>query len=249
MRLAVEAITDIGLRRETNQDSYASWVAEDLGERDRRGVLLVVADGMGGARGGDVASRRAVETLVAAYRSAPGDDVLAALTQAVKEANRTVHGQSLSDPSLAGMGTTCTAAAVRGSDIFLAHVGDSRAYLVNSGSIRQLTRDHSLVAHLVEQQTLTPEEARVDPRRNLVTRSLGLIPDVEVDAVHIAAGLHPGDTLLLCSDGLHGSVTDEDLRRAVAGRDLGAACRDLVALANDAGGVDNITVVLARLEA
>ncbi len=248
MSLVVKAKTDRGLRRESNQDSFACWIPEDPGERDRKGVLLVVADGMGGARGGDVASRGAVDTLVRVYREAADSNVGQALARAVQQANQSVHEQSLADPDLAGMGTTCTAAVVRNGDIFLAHVGDSRAYLVTSAGIRQLTRDHSLVAHLVEQQTLTPEEARIDPRRNLVTRSLGLGPEVEIDTVALTAGLGRGDTLLLCSDGLHGAITDQELQHAVAGRELEVACRDLVALANQAGGPDNITVILARLD-
>jgi protein phosphatase len=248
MTLAVKAATDRGLRREHNQDYYGFWTPDDPAECDRQGVLLVVADGMGGARGGEVASRLAVEALLRAYREGKGGSVLPVLAEALQTANREVHRENLKDPNLAGMGTTCTAAVVCGSELFVAHVGDSRAYLVRKGSIRQLTRDHSLVAYLVEEKSLTPEEARVDPRRNLVTRSLGLSADVEVDAFAVESGIGPGDTLLLCSDGLHGSVDDHELARAASGRDLAQVCQELIALANGAGGTDNITVVLARLE-
>jgi len=246
-RLAVKAATDRGLKREHNQDSYACWIPDAPEVLERQGVLLVVADGMGGARAGDVASRLAVETVVDSYQRAQGS-VLTALSQAIEAANEKVYGENLRDPSLVGMGTTCTSAVIHGAALFLAHVGDSRAYLVGAGGIRQLTRDHSLVAYLVEEKSLTPEEARVDPRRNLVTRSLGLTSGVEVDAFEFELRLRTGDTLLLCSDGLHGVVDDSDLARAVHGRDLDVACRELIALANRAGGPDNITAVLARLE-
>jgi protein phosphatase len=189
----------------------------------------------------------AVEKVVDSYQQAEGS-VLTALIQAIETANREVYRENLKDPNLVGMGTTCTAAVVLGSALYLAHVGDSRAYLVGNGGIRQLTRDHSLVAYLVEEKSLTPEEARMDPRRNLVTRSLGLTSSVEVDALEFELQLRPGETLLLCSDGLHGTVEDAALERAIHGQDLEVACRDLIALANRAGGPDNITVVLARLE-
>src|SRR5262249_23250846 len=147
------------------------------------------------------------------------------------------------------MGTTCTALVLRGSDAYLAHVGDSRAYLIQDGAIRQLTRDHSLVAQLVREGQLTPDQAKVDPRRNVVTRSVGVGPHVEIDAEHEPGLLRPGDPVLVCSDGLHGVVADEELKAAASGPDLAQDCRDVIRLANQRGGPDNITVVLARVAA
>jgi serine/threonine protein phosphatase PrpC len=169
------------------------------------------------------------------------------LRVAVEEANRAVNEQAAVDPALTGMGTTCTALVVRDQEAFVAHVGDSRAYLVRNGRIHQLTRDHSVVAQLVDQKQLSPELASVDPRRNVVTRSVGVKAQVEVDAERIGELIQPGDTFLLCSDGLHGQVNDEELARLASGPDLERACRDLIALANGRGGPDNITVLLTRM--
>ena len=247
MNVIISAATDQGLRREHNEDSFSTWVSDSPAERERSGALLVVADGMGGSKAGEVASRLAADTLVAAYRSGPGDDPLARLAGALVTTNITVHHASLAKPELQGMGTTCTAAVLRGADLHFAHVGDSRAYLVHEGAIRQLTRDHSLVAQLVADRHITPEQARVDPRRNVVTRSVGVGAAVEVDAFSVHSGFHSGDTLMLCTDGLHGVVSDAELLRLAAQADLAKACDELVALARERGGPDNITVILARL--
>lgn len=245
--VAVHAETDLGLKRQENEDSHAVWVPEDPAELERRGVLLLVADGMGGCRAGEVASRMTADTVLRGYRDGPGVDPLADLRQAVESANRAVHAESVAHPDLGGMGTTCTALVVRGGEAYLAHVGDSRAYLVRDGRLRQLTQDHSLVAQLLERRQITEEEARSDPRRNVITRSIGVAAEVEVDAQRLDAELREGDTLLLCSDGLHGQVTERDLVEAASARDLAAGCRQLIALANKRGGPDNITVVLARI--
>jgi protein phosphatase len=247
MTVMVSAATDVGLKRTQNEDCFGTWVSEDPSDLERRGVLLVVADGMGGSRGGEVASKLAVETVLRSYREAPGEQPLDDLTRAVEAANRLVHGQSLAHPELRGMGTTCTALVVRDREAFLAHVGDSRAYAVRDGLIRQLSRDHSLVAQLVESRQITPEQARIDPRRNLVTRSVGVGNHVEVDAEHVGSALREGDTMILSTDGLHGLVSDEELATHASGDDLDRACRELVALARRRGGHDNITLILARL--
>jgi protein phosphatase len=246
--VAVTGLTDLGRKRPINEDSHAWWVPQTETERLRRGILLVVADGMGGAQAGEKASRLAVETVIRRYTSGNGDEPLVDLRQAIEAANDTIYQESRSDPSLAGMGTTCTAVVLCGDDALIAHVGDSRAYLIREGQIRQLTQDHSLVAHLIERGQITPEQARVDPRRNVVTRSVGVGPDVEVDVECLKALLLPGDEILLCSDGLHGLLTDRELADIVSGEDLGHASRDLIELANQRGGHDNITVILARIE-
>jgi protein phosphatase len=247
MTVAVQAGTDIGLKREQNEDWYACWQPDDPADR-LHGTLMVVADGMGGTRAGEVASHLAVDAVVSSYREANGDAPLESLGRAVETANRVVHQQSISDPELRGMGTTCTAVVVRDREAFIAHVGDSRVYVVREGSIRQLTRDHSLVAQLVESRHLTPEQARVDPRRNLVTRSVGVGASVTVDLEH-PDPLREGDTMILCTDGLHGLVEDDELANLASDRDLDAACGRMIALARERGAPDNITVILARLSA
>ena len=247
MGLAVKTATDLGLKRAQNEDSVATWIPDDPAERGR-GALLVVADGMGGSRAGEVASQLTVDTVVKTYREAPGQDVLADLEHAVAAANQIVHEQSVANPDLRGMGTTCTALVVRGAEAFLAHVGDSRAYALRDGRIRQLTHDHSLVAQLVQSRQITPEQARVDPRRNLVTRSIGVAETVEIDAEHVDGALRNGDTLILCTDGLHGLVSDDEIAGLASGGDLDRAAEQLVDLAKERGGHDNISLILARVQ-
>jgi serine/threonine protein phosphatase PrpC len=248
LRTVTAAASDVGRKRTGNEDSYDIWVADELGRDHVADTMLVVCDGMGGSNAGEVASRMAVEALVRTFAEQQGDDVAAALVTAVEAANLEVYEHSRSRPDLQGMGTTCTVAAFKGDMLALAQVGDSRAYLVRRGSIRQLTTDHSLVAQLVARKQLTPAEARTDPRRNVVTRSVGIAPVVEVDAHVFEEPLRPGDTVLVCSDGLHGLVTEDELARAASGESLDRACRELVQIANQRGGPDNITVALARVE-
>jgi PPM family protein phosphatase len=242
-RVVTAALTDIGRRRADNQDR---WIVRTPVDGEGGAVLLVVCDGMGGARAGEIASALAIETVVRAFREHAARPAAEALALAIEAANREVWTQGQERLELRGMGTTCTAAAIEGDALSLGHVGDSRAYLVRDGALRRLTRDHSLVGHLVATGQITEDDARHDPRRNVVTRSIGAAAAVEVDAWS-AGPVHPGDTVILCSDGLHGLVGDEDIARHAAGPDLEAACRELVALANDRGGPDNITVVLARV--
>jgi len=247
MTVAVHAATDVGLRRQQNEDSHGIWMPEDPSSLERRGLLMVVADGMGGSLAGEVASRIAVQTVLRVYRESDGDP-FEDLERAVHEANAAVHGESAGRPDLTGMGTTCTAVVVRDRDLLFAHVGDSRAYVARNGRIRQITHDHSLVAQMVREGQLTADQAKSDPRRNVVTRSVGVGPEVEVDADRMETALEPGDTLLLCSDGLHGLVSDAELAGIAGGGDLGEACQEAIELANGRGGHDNITIVLARVE-
>lgn len=242
--LVVHAATDVGLVRSENEDSHAIWTPDG---NSKNGALLVIADGMGGAVAGEIASRLTVETVVrghcerAPVRGADG------LRRAIEDANREVLRRGCADQNLNGMGTTCTTAVIRDREIAIAHVGDSRAYLIRGDRIWQLTQDHSLVAQLVERREISAESARRDPRRNLMTRCVGVAENVEVDTLVLEPGMKPGDTLLLCSDGLHGQIPDAELAEIAAGEDLVEVCRQLVARANDNGGPDNITVVVARL--
>jgi protein phosphatase len=248
LRTATAAATDVGRKRSGNEDSFALWVSDEMGGDHLVDTLLVVADGMGGSNAGEVASRMVVEAVVRDIAETQEADPAAALAHAVELANGEVYEHSRTRSDLSGMGTTCTVIGLKGDRLSLAHVGDSRAYLVRGGRIRQLTQDHSLVAQLVARKQLTLEQAKHDPRRNVVTRSVGVGPVVDVDSETLGEPLEAGDTLLLCSDGLHGLVSDDDLARLASGTSLDRACRELIALANQNGGPDNITVAMARLE-
>ena len=227
MRIDVGAATDLGRVREVNEDSFLV-----------EAPLYAVADGMGGHRGGDVASRLALETIESLVRE--GDDTLA---EQVREANRAVYERSASDQRVSGMGTTLTAVVVEHATVHLAHVGDSRAYLLRAGDLRQITSDHTLVARMVKAGEITREEASVHPHRNVVTRSLGTEPTVQVDEDTIS--LLDDDRVLICSDGLTGMVAEPQIQAILeAEPDPQRAADRLVKAANRAGGIDNITVVI-----
>ena len=226
-------VTDTGRRRLRNEDAF---VCEP--------PLFAVTDGMGGARAGQLAAELAATVLEEGASEIDGVD---ALVHAVEEANRRIWERSVSDPETTGMGAVATVALVRDGTVAIGHVGDSRAYLIRGGAIEQLTKDHSLVAELVESGVLTPEEAEHHPQRSAITRALGTEPAVEVD-VRTVAG-EPGDVFLLCSDGLSSMVPDDEVVAAVeaVARDPERAAEALVAAANARGGEDNITVVIFEL--
>ena len=226
--------TDTGRQRPANEDSLLV-----------RAPLFVVADGMGGAQAGEVASHMAVESFKHGLpnRAEPGES----LVELAEQANARINERSRSDPRHAGMGTTITAAYVGEQDVSIVHVGDSRAYCLRDGELLRLTDDHSLVDELIRQGRLTPEEAEEHPQRSVITRALGPEPTVEVDMRSFRG--RAGDVYLLCSDGLTTMVGEDDLARVLSEHDrLRDAGRALIAAANEAGGKDNITVVLARLE-
>ena len=236
MRIGRSAgVTDTGRRRLRNEDAF---ICEP--------PLFAVADGMGGARAGEIAAGLAAAALEEAGAETRGAEGVAAL---ITEANRRIWERSLTDPETAGMGTTVTAALVDAAagTVAIGHVGDSRAYLLRGGSIEQLTTDHSLVAELVESGILTPEEAERHPQRSAITRALGTEPTVDVDAFTVET--RAGDVFVLCSDGLSIMVTDEDVAVVIdaAERDPVRAAEALVAAANARGGEDNVTVVLFEI--
>ena len=236
LTISAGAATDPGMVRPGNEDAFLVSPP-----------LYVVADGMGGHRAGEVAARLAVTTLSTRTPdiAARGQD---ALLEALHEANGIILRSSNEDERLRGMATTCTAALVRGRVARIAHVGDSRAYLFHEGRLSQLTDDHSVVAQLVREGYLTPEEAAVHPRRNVIMRALGSIDDVEIDASE--AILDAGDRLVLCSDGLTNCLDDPTIARVLGdGRDAQSAAERLVERANAAGGPDNITVVVIDVRA
>jgi protein phosphatase len=243
IRPPVEAfgLTHVGLLRATNEDTYV--VRPDLG-------LFAVADGMGGAAAGEVASRMAIDAVREEIEDSgalqPAHAGPALLLGGVEVANALIHATAKGDPSKRGMGTTFTGMLVCGGRVAIAHVGDSRAYLFRGGRLQQMTEDHSWVAAMVRAGALTPEEAATSPRRNEIQRAVGAEERVDVDTRMIAA--EPGDVYLLSSDGLHGlvpdAIIDETLRTE---RDMTRAAQRLVDCANDVGGDDNITVVLVRI--
>ena len=245
--LTIASATDVGRRRTGNEDSHALWVSEDPAVRARQGMLLVVCDGMGGASAGEVASQLAVDTVMHSVQAAAGADPADALREAIESANNAVHSQANANAEQRGMGTTCTAAVLRGREVWVGHVGDSRAYLVRGGKVQKLTKDHSLVAELIEKGHLTEAEAKHDHRRNVVTRSVGALEHVQVDAERVVDKLKPGDVLVICSDGLHGQVTDYEIGMIATEQSPAEACAGLIDLANERGGPDNITAIVVRV--
>ncbi len=204
--------------------------------------LLAVADGMGGAQAGEVAAEMTVEA-IAAIGDAP---TVAALRDSLLDANRRIRAVAEDDPARAGMGTTVTAALLDDGGTTLMHVGDSRAYLLRDGKLRQITDDHSIVAEMVRQGQISADEAARHPSRNIITRALGAEPEVQIDEVRL--DLLPGDVVLLCTDGLSSLVDDAQIEETAAGAlTLVDAATALIDAALDRGGTDNVTVVLARI--
>jgi PPM family protein phosphatase len=228
------AATDTGRRRRRNEDAFVL-----------RPPLFAVADGMGGAQAGEIASRLATDALDD-HRG--GGSPEQRVEKLVQGANRRVYERSSEDASVSGMGTTITVALVADSRVTIGHVGDSRAYLVRDGKLEQLTEDHSLVGELLRSGKLSREEAETHPQRSVITRALGTDPDVDVDVLTVDA--RPGDVFLLCSDGLSSMVADDTILDTLRGAsDLEAAARALVSQANRGGGDDNITVVCFAIAA
>lgn len=247
--LSAHGDTDVGLRREANEDSFLLLP---------RNALWIVADGMGGHAGGQEASKITVQTcgeaivrrLAAAEAEAAANDelvnVAVVLDAAVREACAKVFDTARERPELTGMGSTVTLMLVYGSFAWFAHVGDSRAYLVRDGEIHQVTEDHSLVQEQVTAGLITPEQARVSMMRNIITRSIGFERDVKVDVA--ALPIQRGDTFVLCSDGLTGHVEDPGILAVVSSAKQRTIARTLIDMANADGGEDNSTVVVVRAD-
>jgi protein phosphatase len=227
--------TDVGRQRQANEDSYLA-----------RSPLFVVADGMGGAQAGEVASLTAIQAFQAGLPDGSPED---SIERTIQVANRNIYDQAHGDASLAGMGTTITVAAVDadGERVVVGHVGDSRAYRVRDGIIQRLTKDHSLVEEMRRRGQITEEQAEDHPQRSIITRALGPEPEVQADLATIPS--EPGDIFLLCSDGLTTMIGDEKIRDILmSATSLDAAARTLVDEANRAGGRDNITVIVFQVE-
>jgi serine/threonine protein phosphatase PrpC len=246
--LAVRAVlrTDVGLVRSENQDFGVYTTESEENASHTGGRLLIVADGMGGHRGGATASRLAGETVKMQYLDSETTDIPTALRQSLLRANARIFSEAQSNPELRGMGTTTSVLAVRDQHGWLAHVGDSRIYLVRNGQIKQLTDDHSLVATMVREGLLTSQEAETHPRRNVLQRSMGVAEDVEID-VRGPFELREGDTFILCSDGLHGVVKEHELQEIASGT-IEQAADEFLRRALERGAPDNVTVIVARVE-
>ncbi len=238
------SLTDTGKCRTNNEDSYGVKEIANF-------TVLVVADGMGGANSGEVASAKAIETVFEALKkplskkpSLP--EIPRILTKVMDKANATVYKLSVSDSEKTGMGTTLDMCIVAENTVYIAHIGDSRVYKVSAeGAITKLTKDHSLVEYLLETGALTPEEAKHHPQKNIITKALGTAPKIEADI--ISRDIVNGDRLVICSDGLSNMVTDETIAGVAAeNTPLAERAQKLVDLANNAGGRDNITVIIAQ---
>ncbi len=249
LHLDVAGLTDRGLTREVNEDTLVSVVPEDQAVLRQKGALFVVADGLGGHNQGEVASDLAATVIRDTYYQAQESDTLTALCQAVEQANRAIYQRNADaagdkEPSL-GMGTTCVAAVLKEDRIYIANAGDSLAYLVRDQEVKQLAQNHSWEMEQVRLGKMTLEEAKAQGKGNMITRCLGAKPDLEVYAASELA--QDGDILLLCTDGLHRLVSEDEMRAIVQSYGPEESAARLVARANEGGGPDNITAVVARV--
>ncbi len=241
MRYEAFAATDVGRKRSQNQDSVASY--PQLG-------LFIVADGMGGHRGGEIASAISVKVIpevVEKSMALPDWNPRAVVSEAIRTANRSIFERAIQQPQLRGMGTTTTALLFKGDRLTIGHVGDSRCYFIRKGAIWQATRDHSLVAEKLRAGLITRAEARTDRLRNVITRSVGFEAEVNVEVYEM--NVAPGDLFLVCSDGLSGLLEDTQILEALSGHffdghDIKKAVIELIQGANSNGGDDNISAVL-----
>lgn len=239
--------SDTGRHRPANEDCGQVIRPADAPRRTTKGMLALVADGMGGHAAGEVASRMAADTIRRVYYAHDGRPHQA-LKDAFEQANRDVHRTAQEDERLRGMGTTCTALVVRNGQAFSAHVGDSRLYLLRQGRLRRLSEDHSLVAEMLREGLLTEDDARHHEDRNVITRALGLRATVDVALWAEPFAVQAGDRFVLCSDGLYDLVDEDDIAAIVAREAPYEAGAQLVDLANARGGYDNITVGVIRID-
>ncbi|HSN28425.1 MAG TPA: PP2C family serine/threonine-protein phosphatase [Kofleriaceae bacterium] len=253
LQVVVSARTDVGRVRDANEDAFSitelqSGFAIDAFDADRavdvgqRGLLLALSDGMGGHQAGEVASALVVEVLQAELQRAEDGPIVHLFEEAVRRANGAVHAAA-QRADRRGMGATLVAVFIRGTQAYIAEVGDSRAYLLRGGRLRQITRDQSMVQLLVDQGIMTAREARNAPGRNVILQAMGLLPDVRVAIGRLE--LRRTDRLLLCSDGVTNALTDDELRGILTESSPREACETMIALANERGGHDNETVIVA----
>jgi serine/threonine protein phosphatase PrpC len=247
--IEIASLTDVGRQRANNEDSYLYWEADSDEDFRRKGRLAVIADGMGGYEGGQEASRLAVDTVRQVYDLASTTDPQQALVAAFYAAHANIQRYAMEHTQLQGMGTTCTALSIVGRQLFFAHVGDSRLYLVRADSVSRLTRDHSYVGRLVESGIVRLEDAETHPQRHILTAALGSGREVLPDTPEHPVALQEGDALVLCTDGLWSLVGEQEVARSVRSSTPAEACIALVTTALERGGPDNITVLVLRLSA
>jgi serine/threonine protein phosphatase PrpC len=244
--LRAHFLTDIGRKRQKNEDSCILCAPDDQELSDHRGLLFAVADGMGGATAGEHASQMALQALAEVYYSAPYEPAPTALSKALQAANERVYEEAEINPIYSGMGTTMSAMVIVGEWAYIAQVGDSRVYLIRERlGLQQITQDHSLVAEQVRSGLISPEEAKNHSLKNLITRAVGIKENVNVDL--FAVRLRRGDTLLICSDGLSNMANDTEIMNALSNGDLQHGTRRLVQSALQSGGSDNITAACVRV--
>jgi protein phosphatase len=237
--------TDPGCVRSQNEDTVAYTLAGNEDPVPGRRLLALVADGVGGHAAGEIASRIAADTVLNVYyetAGSPGE----VLRMCLNAANKAILERGRTDVNCTGMGTTCTVLALSDSDVWLAHIGDSRAYLLRGNVLQQISEDHSLVADMVRGGTITPEEAAVSPRRNVISRALGI--DETIEPFIVRDQFFVGDRFVLCSDGLTDVVDDETIRQAVMELSPTEACKALIVAALEGGGPDNVSVGVFAVE-
>ena len=245
--MEVAALTDVGCQRENNEDSYSSWQPASAEALQTKGCLFTVADGMGGHEGGQEASHLAIQTIEQVYSNGSASDTRSLLLEAFETAHRRIKEYAESHPGLHGMGTTCTAIAVIGHDLYYSHVGDSRLYLARDSKLYRLTRDQSYVGRLVEQGIISDEEAGIHPQRNILIGALGAGAEVVPESPEQPITLEKGDVLVLCTDGLWSLVTEDEIQQTLSAKTLKETCLRLVQIAKDRGGPDNITLQTIRI--
>jgi PPM family protein phosphatase len=241
------SLTDVGCARENNEDSYSYWEPEDDASFAALGRLAIVADGMGGHEGGQIASRVAVEVVTEVYAASAEPNPQKRLLSALDKAHRRIQQQARENSALGAMGTTCTAFALVEARLYFVHVGDSRLYLLREGKLRVLTRDHSLIARLLERGLVRLEDVDEHPQKHVLTSALGVADGIEIDFPPEPVPIQTGDTLLICTDGLWGQMNSSEIEQMLASQSPANACRALVQLAKDRGGPDNVTLQIARV--
>lgn len=242
--MIVAALTDTGNVREKNEDYYYISNDNELN-------LFIVADGMGGHNGGEIASKSAIEAVFDYFKQnyfkldKNVDSIKTFIIESIEFANKKVFGKSFTDYDLNGMGTTLTLLLIENGYYFIGHIGDSRAYLIRNNNIIQLTEDHSFVEELVKLGKITQEEARTHPQKNIITRALGTDEEIKVDVIY--DNIYSGDILFLCTDGLTNMLTDEQiLNEFIKNNEINISCANLINLAKFNGGYDNITIVAVK---
>jgi PPM family protein phosphatase len=240
-------LTDVGCQRENNQDSYCYAEPESEEQFQKKGRLVVVADGMGGHEGGEFASGIAVDVLRDTYVNSEINDPELALADALGAAHQAIRNFAREHPEYTGMGTTCTAAVLRDGHLYYGHVGDSRLYLLRDSGVKRLTRDQTVTGRMVEEGLLGPEEAKQHPDYHVLTDAMGVGESVAAEFPSEPIPLLTGDILLLCSDGLHDLVSDDEIGKMARQGEPGEACKQLIETAKSRGGHDNITVQIVKV--